>query len=632
MTKFWILSAIVIAALGTASVGPTRTSAQKKGTEIVRASSPVPNSYIVLLDEAGFGDWAAAPEVRAHGDYLTGLYGGAVKQVYSDAVKGFVAEMTEEQASLLAADPSVSSVEEDGYISVAGTQTGAQWNLDRVDQRTMPLDSTYTYPNIGTGVHAYVLDTGIRPTHAEFGGRASIAADFVGDGQNGFDCNGHGTHVAGIIGASTWGVAKNVTLHGVRVMQCDGNGQISSLISGINWVTSNAVRPAVANISVAAAGSSPALESALSNSIASGITYAVAAGNGNWDACNFTPARTPNALTVGASEETDLRARYSNYGACVDIFAPGNQIVSAWSSSDAATANRSGTSMAAPMVAGAAALYLAANPSASPATITQVMKSTATAGVLTTNDTSSPNLLLYSLMNTGPTPTPTPTPTATPTPSPTPSPTPTTARVTVRKRLQNSTGTSSTTSFPYIATRLASSSFTLVDNTTYEDPNVQSFGSSNPIVVTEAEVEGYQLLSIDCTQTLNGTTTPADATTDVVTKTASIVAQPGANILCTYTSEPLAPTAGEAFVSGRVTDASGRGIRGILLELYNVQTGESATAISNPYGYYTFARLPVSNFYVLTLRDNKRWMAHNPTRSFTLLENLSDVDFVVFRR
>src|SRR5437762_2842990 len=277
--------------------------------------------------------------------------------------------MTPKQEAAMSDDDNVLFIEPDAPISIASSQLNAPWNLDRVDQRNMPWSGSYDYIPTGSGVHAYIIDTGIRSTHVEFGGPASAVYDNVGDGQNGNDCNGHGTHVAGIIGSATWGVAKNVFLHGVRVIPCDGNGQISNVIAGIDWVTSYRVNPAVANISLAAAGGSPSLETSLTNSINSGVTYAVAAGNGAGDACNFTPARTPAALTVGASDELDLRARYSNLGPCIDLFAPGNAVVSTWSSTDTATNNLSGTSMAAPMVAGVAALYLESHPTASSSTV-----------------------------------------------------------------------------------------------------------------------------------------------------------------------------------------------------------------------------------------------------------------------
>jgi subtilisin family serine protease len=262
-------------------------------------------------------------------------------------------------------------VEPDRAITLSSQQTNAPWHLDRIDQRALPWDTTYNYSSSGAGVHVYILDTGIRVTHQEFGGRASVANDFVGDGQNGNDCNGHGTHVAGLVGGSTWGVAKQASLHAVRILPCSGTGLLSNLLAAVDWVTANHASPAVANISSTAVGSSISLETAISNSIASGVVYTIAAGNDAADACGYTPARTVNAVTVGASDETDLRALYSNRGPCIDIFAPGNRVTSAWASGDTAVREFSGSSMAAPIVAGAA-------------------------------DTTSPNLLLYSRFSSAP--------------------------------------------------------------------------------------------------------------------------------------------------------------------------------------------------------------------------------------
>lgn len=632
MKKFWFLLVAIIAIGASVSIAPVRSTAQKKKQKIHKADRPVPNTYIVTLSDDSVGAYAVESEIAEHGNNLAHAYGGKFKKAFASAVKGFVTEMNEQQAEAMNADPNVVSIEEDGYISIAGSQTGAQWNLDRVDQRNMPIDGTYNYTATGAGVHAYILDTGIRPTHVEFGGRASVAADLVGDGQNGIDCNGHGTHVAGIIGSTTWGVAKGVSLHGVRVMQCDGNGQLSTLLAGVNWVTANAIRPAVANISVTTAGSSPSLESAINNSIASGVTYTIAAGNSAADACGYTPARTANAITVGGSDETDLRARYSNYGSCIDIFAPGNLIVSTWASSDTATNNLSGTSMAAPMVAGAAALYLETNPSASSATVTQAIKSMGTAGVLTTNDSSSPNLLLYSLLGGTPPPTPTPTPTATPTPTPTPTPGPSNAHVKIKKVVQSNFNTPSTAAFPFTATRLAAPSFTLMENSTYEDANVTAIGAATPVIVTEASVTGYQLTGINCTDTVNGSTVPANAMLDIFNRSAMIILQPGSDVLCVFTSQPLSTTAGQASISGRVTDGNGMGVRGISLTLYDAQTGERFSALTNPFGYYAFVNRPVQRTYTLSVGDQKRWTAQSGPRTFTLNDNLGNADFIVQKR
>jgi subtilisin family serine protease len=316
--------------------------------------------------------------------------------VYADAIRGFSATMSEQDALAIAADPSVAFVEEDAVMEAFVTQNNATWGLDRIDQRNRPLSTTYTYTRTGSGVTAYVIDTGIRRTHTQFGGRAVHGFTAINDGRGSLDCNGHGTHVAGTIGGSTYGVAKQVRLVAVRVLSCSGSGSTSGVISGVNFVSNNHAlgAPAVANMSLGG-GISSALDTAVNNSINDGVTYAVAAGNSNANAGNFSPARVAAAITVGSSTITDARSSFSNFGGVVDIFAPGSSITSAWSTSDTATRTISGTSMATPHVAGVAARYLQGNPGASPGTVRTAIVGDATLNVLTGIPSGTANRLLF---------------------------------------------------------------------------------------------------------------------------------------------------------------------------------------------------------------------------------------------
>jgi subtilisin family serine protease len=360
-----------------------------------RQANRIPNNYIVVLDQDATGAAADPGAAAAEAEQVIAATAtGRLTHVYAHALSGFAAEMSEEDAIALSRDPRVRFVEEDSVMEIVTTQSNATWGLDRIDQASRPLNGTYTYTSTGSGVNVYIIDTGIRVTHTQFGGRASVAFDAVRDGRNGIDCNGHGTHVSGTVGGSTFGVAKAVRLFAVRVLNCSGSGTTSGVIAGVDWVTSHHVSPAVANMSLGG-GISSALDSAVSNSIASGVTYAIAAGNSNTNASNSSPARVGAAITVGSSTINDARSSFSNFGSVVDIFAPGSSITSAWSTSDTATNTISGTSMATPHVAGVAARYLQSNRTASPATVRNAIVSAASLNKLSGIPTGTANRLLF---------------------------------------------------------------------------------------------------------------------------------------------------------------------------------------------------------------------------------------------
>jgi subtilisin family serine protease len=373
---------------------PVRTQAKKD--KLRKSKNKITNSYIVVLNNDVVGEqgiFSISPYIASE---LSNNHKGKLKHVYQNALNGFAVEMTEAEAEALSQDFRVAYVEEDQIVSLDATQANPpSWGLDRIDQRNRPLNASYTFNWTGAGVTAYVIDTGIRTTHNQFGGRAANSFDAFGG--NGNDCNGHGTHVAGTIGGSTVGVAKGVQLRGVRVLNCSGSGSNSGVIAGVDFVRLNHQAPAVANMSLGG-GISSALDTAVNNLHNANVSIAVAAGNNNGaNACNNSPARAANAITVGSTTQTDARSSFSNIGTCVDIFAPGSSIVSAWFTSNTAGATLSGTSMASPHVAGVAALYKQANPSASSTTIRNAIVNNATTNVITNAGSGSPNRLLYSL-------------------------------------------------------------------------------------------------------------------------------------------------------------------------------------------------------------------------------------------
>ncbi|MFJ8664931.1 S8 family peptidase [Streptomyces sp. NPDC093600] len=386
-------SAIAVAALalGTASALPATAAEAAPEGVIQNAGAPgtVAGSYIVTLDES-------APAESAEGRAVAAEYGAKIKKTYTSALNGYSVELSEAQARKLAADPAVESVVQNRVFKVNATQPSPpSWGLDRIDQRALPLNQSYTYPDsAGQGVTAYIIDTGVRISHSDFGGRAANGYDAIDNDNVAQDGHGHGTHVAGTVAGSAHGVAKKAKIVGVRVLNNQGSGTTAQVVAGIDWVTRNAVKPAVANMSLGG-GVDSALDTAVRNSIASGVTYAVAAGNDNSNASNYSPARVSEAITVGSTTNTDARSSFSNYGSVLDIFAPGSSIKSAWNTSDTATNTISGTSMATPHVAGAAAVYLAGNPTATPAQVSTALTSAATSNVVTSPGTGSPNKLLY---------------------------------------------------------------------------------------------------------------------------------------------------------------------------------------------------------------------------------------------
>lgn len=360
-------------------------------------SVPIQGQYIIVFK-------SGVDNPSAQASQLVQAAGGKLGHVYTKALKGFSASLPAAAIEGIRRNPNVEFVEQDQTVSLNATQSPATWGLDRVDQRDLPLNGQYTYNNNGAGVYAFILDTGINSSHTEFTGRmlSGYTDPSFTNPTSTEDCNGHGTHVAGTVGGTTWGVAKGVSLVPVRILNCSGSGSYSGIIAGMDWVVNTGLRPAVINMSLGG-GASSSMTTAVSNTTNNGVTVVVAAGNENTDACTKSPASAPSALTVGSTTSTDARSSFSNFGTCVDIFAPGSTITSASYSSTTGTAIYSGTSMASPHVAGAAALVLAANPSATPAAVSNFLTSTASTNRVTSPGTGSPNLLLYTLGDGTPT-------------------------------------------------------------------------------------------------------------------------------------------------------------------------------------------------------------------------------------
>ncbi|HET8640739.1 MAG TPA: S8 family peptidase [Pseudonocardiaceae bacterium] len=374
-------SLLVVAAVAPLLVGLSLPAQAAAGplVQVTKATGQaVPGHYIVTVADGVAGS-AIASALSVRPTY-----------VYTAALNGFAAQLTNGQVNALQRNPNIVRIEEDGVVHATATQTNPPWGLDRIDQRNLPLSATYTYNRTGAGVNAYIIDTGIQANHPQFGTRARSVYDALGG--TGADCNGHGTHVAGTIGGSTYGVAKAANLRGVRVLNCSGSGTWAQVISGMDWVTANHVKPAVANMSLGG-GLNSSVNAAATRMANAGVFTAVAAGNSNANACSFSPASASNVTTVAASDRTDLRASFSNYGSCVEVYAPGVAVLSSWINSGTNTI--SGTSMASPHVAGVGVLYKSNFGDVASSTLNTWIINNATTGVIRSNPTGTPNRLLF---------------------------------------------------------------------------------------------------------------------------------------------------------------------------------------------------------------------------------------------
>lgn len=397
------LSLAIITVLGT-------TSVQALAAELRTVEAPIEGKYIVVLkkDVAALSSetmrLASTPSVAQVARTVSAVSGAKLGKSFQNALRGFAVEADDAALARLLNDPRVDYIQEDGIKYVSATQSNPTWGIDRIDQRDLPLSKSYSYDTDGSGVHAYIIDSGLNASHNEFSGRVGNGFSSVDGEAPTSDCHGHGTHVAGTVAGTTWGVAKRATVHPVRVFGCSGSSSDSTVIAAVDWVTANHIKPAVANMSLGGP-SSPALDTAVNNLIAAGVVTAVAAGNDNLDACTESPSRVPAALTVGATGQNDARSNWgggqaSSWGSCLDLFAPGTDIVSAGSTNTTGSRLMSGTSMASPHVAGAAVLYLTNHPSASVQEVSKAIIDNATTGKVT-DLRGSPNRLLYTVFSGG---------------------------------------------------------------------------------------------------------------------------------------------------------------------------------------------------------------------------------------
>jgi hypothetical protein len=607
--------AVIIAVLSFLSTSPEVVGKQSK---FVTASKAIPGQYIVVLADNDGTLSESQSLVEERSQDLAGDYSAVVGSVFSRTFRGFTAKMSKKAAMELSSDKRVEFVEEDSEISPSiEAQTSADWGLDRIDQTALPLNTNFVYSNTGAGVNVYVLDSGINPTHQDFGGRAAVAYDVLG--QNGIDCRGHGTHIAGTIASSTYGVAKSANVWGVRVLPCVGTGQLSDLMLGIEWVTANHISPAVVNISINAAGTSPGLNTSINNSIAAGVHYVVSAGNFNADACGFLPANIPGVIVVGATTASDNRAGYSNQGPCIDVWAPGHGITSLDYLTNNGIASMSGTSMASPMVAGTVALYLQNHPTASPATVQNIIKNSARQNIVTNVDATSTRSMLHTWLGSEQAPSP--------------------GKVKIVKRVRTRTGgTASQVPFNFAATNLGPSSFDLIDNDLppsdiFENALVYTFETPGAITVTESQIQGWRTHTISCTETPgSGMPHVQNTTVDMTNRRANIVVEQGELVTCTFDSDEMIPTAANVSINGRVEMGPGRSVARAMLVLTEPISGRSWITHTNTFGYYQFPEVPAGVFYVVTVSPTKRYTFTPDSYSFVAEDDLNGVNFTATMR
>ncbi len=617
MRTKWILASIAFCVVYALTSAPNPTSG--KPSKFNESANAIPGRFIVVLADTPNLMEKNGGRVDNLARDLAERHRGDVDTVFTKTIRGFVAEMSKTNAIELSNDPRVLFVEEDSEIWPSYTaQPSPDWGLDRIDQATLPLNTNFVYERNGTGVNVYVIDSGINPYHFDFGGRASVAFDVLNDGQNGIDCRGHGTHVAGIIGSSRHGVAKNANLHGVRVLPCTGNGQMSDFLAGVEWVTTNRVLPAVANVSMNLSGTSQAMTNMISASINAGVTYVVSAGNFNADACNYSPANISAALVVGATTASDNRAGYSNFGPCIDVWAPGHSITSTDFLTNDGSRVMSGTSQASPMVAGVAALYLQGNPAASPASVHNAVRNNSTDNIVTNIDGTSTRRLLSSWLGSVP-------------------PVPGHVRIVKEVRLRNG-GTASPTVFNFTASNLGPASFSLVDDDSppadlFENPSVYVFESQGAVTVSQEQVSGWYTSSITCVEeSMIDMPNLPNSVVNVATRTANIYVEQGEIVTCTFVSEELVPTSAPVSVSGRIATESGMGARQVRVVLSNAATGESWTTYSNPFGYFSFESIPSSSTYLLELYKDGRYLFSPSSQILSPFDDIFDLQFTAIPR